>query len=106
MNFTYGKEAFVKQEILPEEAHGTYGSLLFDKRWIEKRREIIARDNGACIICNDTKALQVHHRQYHYIKALEQFKAPWDYENHLMITLCERCHSRGHNKYKVPNIYI
>jgi hypothetical protein len=24
----------------------------------------------------------------------------------LLITLCESCHSRGHNKYKVPTITI
>ena len=88
------------------EKHGTYGALLFDKRWVGKRAEIILRDKCRCVICSSNEKLQVHHRQYHFIKALKQFKAPWDYEHHLMITLCEKCHSRGHSKFRVPNHYV
>lgn len=91
---------------LPDKGHGTYGTLLFDKRWSSKRKEIIARDGGCCVICAGSESLQVHHRQYHFIIALRQFKAPWDYEHPLMITLCESCHSRGHARYKVPIIYL
>lgn len=106
-DFTYGENAITAQvDELKEEAHGTYGVLLFDKRWIEKRKEILARDDEACVICKGKKDLQIHHRQYHYVKALKQFKAPWDYENHLMITLCDRCHTHGHSKYKIPKIYL
>ena len=86
--------------------HGVYGALLFDKRWRTRRQEILARDGHCCIICSKTENLQIHHRQYHFIKALQKFKAPWDYEAKLLITLCERCHSRGHSKFKVPNVYI
>ena len=107
-SITYGKDAFVQgeDENLKKPAHGTYGALLFDQRWITKRAEILLRDNHQCVICSRQENLQVHHRQYHYVKALEQFKAPWDYDNNLMITLCEQCHSRGHDKFKVPNVYI
>lgn len=108
MGFTYGRDSFADPEIevSNDEAHGSYGGLLFDKRWIERRREIILRDGGRCVICKVTDALQVHHRQYHIIKALKRFKAPWDYEDRLLVTLCERCHSRGHNKFRVPNVYL
>jgi hypothetical protein len=107
-DFTYGGNGFYKQneELNNDHLHGTYGALLFDKRWIAKRTEIIERDKARCVICQDDNNLQVHHRQYHFIKSLEQFKPPWDYENNLLITLCERCHSKGHSKYKVPNVYI
>lgn len=107
MNYTYGPYSFAS--VIPEKApkiHGTYGKLLFDRRWITRRAEIIARDNGCCVICLDSTRLQVHHRQYHYLVGLNQFKAPWDYVNDLMITLCERCHSAGHSKFRVPTIYI
>lgn len=87
-------------------SHGTYGALLFDERWLIRRKEILARDGDACVVCSSTESLQVHHRQYHFIKDLGRFKPPWDYADHLLITLCERCHSRGHNKFRVPNIYI
>lgn len=87
-------------------AHGTYGSLLFDERWKKKRAEILLRDNHVCRVCGESSKLQVHHRQYHFIRSIKQFKPPWDYNLELLITLCESCHSRGHSKFKVPNIYI
>jgi len=87
-------------------AHGTYGELLFDERWRAKRLEILARDKNQCVICSNTQELQVHHRQYHYLKAQDQFKPPWDYTNNLLITLCKKCHNRGHNKFKVPTLSI
>ena len=103
--YTQGEEGFTEANDEHVE-HGTYGALLFDKRWIAKRQEILQRDNRSCVICRTVDGLQVHHRQYHYIRALKQFKSPWDYDNELMITLCERCHSKGHSKFKVPNIYL
>jgi hypothetical protein len=106
--FTYGRSRFSEPEIVvPEkQAHGTYGALLFDKRWIAKRVQILIRDSHQCAVCKRNQGLQVHHRQYHFIKALNQFKAPWDYENYLLVTLCDRCHSRGHSKFRVPNVYL
>ncbi|EHQ25891.1 hypothetical protein Mucpa_1737 [Mucilaginibacter paludis DSM 18603] len=82
--------------------HGTYRGLLFDSRWKSKRAEILIRDGNRCVICNTQADLQVHHRQYHFIKADNQYKPPWDYPAHLMITLCKNCHVRGHNKFKIP----
>ena len=107
-NNTYGQASFsTPEEDVPEgQAHGTYGKLLFDKRWIEKRKEILSRDKEQCVICKRAESLQVHHRQYHFVKALQKFKAPWEYEASLMVTLCERCHTRGHRKFKVPNVYV
>jgi len=84
--------------------HGTYGGLLFDPKWKSKRQEILARDQQQCVICRSTDKLQVHHRQYHFMQSSNQFKPPWEYANHLLITLCEQCHQRGHRKYKVPTI--
>lgn len=87
-------------------AHGTYGALLFDPRWKIRREEILSRDNASCVICRGQHKLQVHHRQYHFIVRTRQFKLPWEYDNFLLITLCESCHKRGHSKYKVPTINI
>jgi hypothetical protein len=106
-DYTNGVNAFAT--VVPENApkfHGSYGKLLFDERWIEKRREILRRDNDCCVICASSESLQVHHRQYHYLVELSQYKAPWDYSNHLMITMCSRCHTTGHSKFKVPTIYL
>jgi len=87
-------------------AHGTYGNLLFDPQWKEKRKIILRRDAYCCVVCGGRNDLQVHHRQYHFVVSVNQFKLPWEYEDHLLITLCETCHKKGHNKYKVPTINI
>ena len=87
-------------------AHGTYGALLFDPRWKTKRVEILVRDMHSCTICQSQDTLQVHHRQYHFLVKENKFRMPWDYPDHLLITLCESCHKRGHSKYKVPTINL
>ncbi len=87
-------------------AHGSYGALMFTKEWRKKRQEILERDGHTCVVCSVQAGLQVHHRQYHFVVRQNQFKLPWDYPEHLLITLCESCHKRGHNKFKVPTINI
>ena len=87
-------------------AHGTYGAELFKPEWKTKREEVLKRDLHKCIVCGGSSTLQVHHRQYHFIVRENQFRSPWDYPDHLLITLCESCHKRGHSKYKVPTINI
>jgi 5-methylcytosine-specific restriction endonuclease McrA len=87
-------------------AHGSYGALLFDPRWKARRKLILQRDAHSCVICQSKTEVQVHHRQYHFIIRSNEFKPPWDYADHLLITLCESCHNRGHSKYKVPTIIL
>jgi hypothetical protein len=99
-------EGLTKEPPTQALTHGTYGGLLFHPKWKEKRKEILAKDHHLCVICKSDKELQVHHRQYHFIVSQNQFRFPWDYADHLLITLCESCHSRGHNKYKVPTINV
>lgn len=94
----------VKDHELP--AHGTYGGLLFHPLWKSRRQEILARDAHRCVVCRHTEGLQVHHRQYHFVVRDNKFKDPWDYADHLLLTLCEACHKKGHSKYKVPIINI
>lgn len=86
----------------------SYGELLTRPEWKSKRLQILARDNYTCQICGSTdkKTLQVHHRQYHYVVRLCAFKKPWDYPDECLITICKRCHDRGHVQYKVPKIKI
>jgi hypothetical protein len=87
-------------------SHGSYGALLFHPSWKAKRKEILHRDMHRCVHCRSGKDLQVHHRQYHFRVSEQKFRLPWDYPDHLLITLCESCHNKGHNKYKVPTITI
>lgn len=84
-----------------------YGEKLFDLRWKNKRKQILDRDSNKCKICGKSEGkLHVHHKQYHFIKRLQIHVDPWDYDNKLMIAVCESCHSRGHYRYKVPIKYI
>ncbi|MFT3822852.1 MAG: hypothetical protein QM731_02985 [Chitinophagaceae bacterium] len=87
-------------------AHGTYASALFRPEWKLKREQILQRDMHSCVICKKNDDLQVHHRQYHFVVQNNKFRLPWEYPDHLLITLCESCHRRGHNKFKVPTINI
>lgn len=88
------------------EKHGSYKALILHPKWKQRRKEILLRDNHSCVNCGGAKDLQVHHRQYHFILVLKQYKPPWDYPDRLMITLCAKCHAQGHSKFKVPTIKI
>lgn len=83
-----------------------YGELLKDPKWDTKRKEIISRDHGRCVCCGSKENLEVHHRQYHFIKFTNDFKKPWEYPNYIYVTLCKSCHKEGHKHYKVPVKYI
>lgn len=84
-----------------------YKEKLFDPRWKAKRKRILNRDQNQCKICGEReKKLIVHHKQYHFINVLKRHAEPWDYDDRLLVTLCESCHERGHNKFKVPIKFI
>jgi len=84
------------------ESHGSYGAKLFDKRWKDFRKKILDRDSHKCIVCEVDTELQVHHKQYHFSKLSRTFKNPWEYKTKYLITLCKKCHQKGHGKFKVP----
>lgn len=64
-----------------------YSQKLKDPRWQKKRLEIFERDEWKCQICHDSEStLVVHHRDY------LPNTDPWDYPDHLLVTLCEDCH--------------
>jgi len=101
-----GRRMSQPTKALPPPPHGSYGSLLFDPRWREKRAKILERDVHCCVICSSTEELHVHHRQYHFDQAAGAYKVPWDYADHLLITLCKSCHGRGHSKFKIPILTV
>ena len=84
----------------PEEIQ--YRRQLWDDRWRQRREVIMTRDQGRCRCCGSTLQLQVHHRQYHVDAVTGAWKAPWEYADNLLVTLCERCHQAGHARFKVP----
>jgi len=65
----------------------SYSEKLKDPRWQRKRLEIMDRDSWQCRHCESKeKTLNVHHIYYH------KGAAPWEYENEMLLTLCEKCH--------------
>ena len=73
-----------------------YIDKLKDPRWQRKRLEILQRDDFACHSCGDkNNTLHVHHKIYY--KGIE----PWDYESHILITLCADCHKREHGESSI-----
>lgn len=83
-----------------------YNFELTTKSWKEKRKQILERDNWQCRNCNDTKNLQVHHRQYHINQKSKKWQRPFLYHNKYLITLCAKCHETGHTQYQIPIIFI
>lgn len=79
----------------------SYADLLRDPRWQRKRLEILGRDNFKCRYCYDaTSTLHAHHTRY------EKGALPWDYNDDVIITLCESCHERWHeDKLALDNAY-
>ena len=83
-----------------------YKEKLFDPHWSKKRNSILSRDGFKCVVCKYRGNLHVHHRQYHYSKTNSAFVDPWEYEDHLLITLCKWCHKKGHKLYHIPKLNI
>lgn len=79
-----------------------YDELLRKPQWTIKRNAILKRDGYKCRNCGADKQLQVHHRQYHFQKSNGLKKDPWQYQDEILITLCNACHQQGHQYYKVP----
>jgi len=68
-----------------------------DSRWQQKRLEIMERDNWTCRSCGakgEGVTLNVHHAYY------EKGKMPWEYENDMLVTWCEKCHEFRHRSMK------
>jgi hypothetical protein len=73
----------------------TYLEKLRSPKWQKKRLEILERDNFTCTDCGDNEStLNVHHKIYF------SGKEPWEYENELLITLCENCHKQESENIK------
>jgi len=69
-----------------------YAEKYKDPRWQKKRLEILERDEWECQKCGDKEStLHVHHRYY------EPNTDPWDYQNQVLVTLCNNCHEEEHD---------
>lgn len=82
----------------------SYEDLLKFEEWRGKRQKILNRDNNKCVYCGKTHNLQVHHK--YYSKYPNGFRVyPWNYPDDALITLCDECHKKVHNKKKIKTYY-
>jgi hypothetical protein len=71
----------------------TYQEKLKDPRWQKRRLEVFERDGWKCRKCSrGDKTLNIHHLIY------LPNKEPWEYNNKMLLTLCEDCHLEESNK--------
>lgn len=79
-----------------------YKEQLTDSRWLQKKTEILVRDNYTCQKCGAQSHLNVHHLSY------EKGKLAWEYPNEQLITLCEQCHAKEHKTTRpyVGEVYV
>jgi len=83
------------KELISTKTNRSYSELLKDPRWQKKRLKIMERDEFTCQSCFDSEnTLNIHHKYYIH------GKAPWEYPDELLITLCKECHEYWEeNKY-------
>lgn len=82
----------------------SYKELLQTKEWKEKRDHIIKRDGNKCVFCGSPYNLQVHHKYYSKYPN-NRFVDPWNYPDDALITLCDNCHHKVHNKHNIKVYY-
>lgn len=80
----------------------TYSEKFKDPRWQKKRLEILTRDNWTCQVCKSTdNTLHVHHKMYLNVEN------PWEYDNDLLVCLCEECHEiEGELKKEYEKLFL
>lgn len=82
----------------------TYDDLLQRKEWKDKRLKILKRDNYQCKYCHSNDSLNIHHKYYSiYPTGLKV--EPWNYPDDALITLCEHCHHKLHERKKIKFYY-
>jgi len=64
--------------------------ILSGYRYEQRRREVLRRDGGRCVLCNSAYQVEVHHRTKRSILRDDRI------EN--LITLCEGCHRTEHKE--------
>ncbi len=83
----------------------TYEDLLDTDEWKYFRSRILEDHGYRCDWCGRTNKLQVHHKLYKKLPNGHKIE-PWKYYNDEVMCLCDDCHKKYHEKYKVKTYYI
>lgn len=71
-------------------------SFLKKKRWHDKRDSILRRDNYTCQLCKRYGKMTGAHHVHHIFPW--EFYPEYAYENWNLISLCQQCHNRMHDR--------
>lgn len=100
----------LEEELGIEETHTpsydefSYEELLNTVEWKNCRNWVLSKHRWTCDWCGKHDNLQVHHR--YYLKCPTHKKVyPWQYPEDCFMCLCDDCHKKLHNKYKI-NTYF
>lgn len=77
-----------------------YEDQLKTSAWMERKYDILHRDNFVCNIClkdNYEEQLEVHHIAY-----FKDGRMAWEYPDYMLVTLCREHHQAEHDN---NNIY-
>ena len=100
----YKNRAIIKKEVIKTLSNKKTSKFIFPDynhpKWKEKREQIFKRDNYKCRGCDSNNELRCHHSFY------ENGRQIWDYPSKSLITLCESCHSKFHDKIKGKELVI
>lgn len=81
-----------------------YDRLLHTPQWYEFRQKILKQHYNECDWCGRHNHLQIHHKYYLKTPNNKHIN-PWDYPDEAMMCLCESCHKKAHNIYKIKTYY-
>lgn len=98
----FGEDAATNLQLM-----STYLEKLQDPRWQKKRLQIMERDGFKCRQCNATdKTLHVHHTYYVPYAPGAPRHDPWDYADHVLVTLCRVCHDNEEERKNGYDAYL
>ena len=84
------KKRIISTHTFKVERNPSYNEQLKDKRWLNRRLQILKKKGAKCSKCSFTSNLQIHHLRY--IKG----KMAWEYKDKYLEVLCNECHEKKH----------
>lgn len=103
-NYTYFAGTISNTKTKIKKTNSSYVDLLNTQEWHDKRLYILNLHNHKCDWCGSTRNLEIHHKKY-LMYPNKQFIKPWEYKDKDLMCLCNSCHKKYHQKYKVKTYY-
>ena len=90
---------------LPIKQKSAYDLLLETDEWKQCRKNVLNIRGRNCEWCKTNNNLQVHHKYYLKYPNGKHVK-PWQYNIEAFLVLCDTCHKKAHQKYKIKSYIV